>query len=211
MQELTPMISEKVFVYGSFTEGLIHNAKIDKYVERREKAYVMGHAFLMPVGYPVLVFPCEKTKSLQPEQIQGEFLTLNAPEIVHKILDDFHGVVKANPEKGLYFKSLTNVYLEGGQVQSCVYNLNPKKLTKACKPIKGDQWQSVLQAAPDYSSELNVDQIAYMKQLASIKGRETHRYNLELCRQLMKLEIVVDKGRRFSLTPLGKDILRYLP
>jgi hypothetical protein len=34
---------------------------------------------------------------------------------------------------------------------------------------------------------------------------------MELYRELMKLELVVDKGRRLALSKLGQEVARYLP
>lgn len=204
-------VQKTVFVYGSFTKGLIHNTKIEQYIEVREKAYVYGHAYLLNVGYPTLVLDGPKLKSKPAQKIYGEMLTLCAPDLVHRILDDFHGVSLSVPEKGLYFKSQAMVYTQDNSLESIIYHLNPKKLCKSSAYIAGGNWQEAFERAPRPQDLLTEGQIEYMKHLSSIKGRQTHRYNLDLCRQLMKLEMVVDKGRRFSLTRLGKDVLRYLP
>lgn len=201
---------QTIFVYGSFTQGLIHNAKIEKYVSVRQPAYVLAHAYLLDVGYPALI-AADAKPSLSPKPIAGELINVDAPELVHKIMDDFHGIHNGQPEKGLHFKESVQANTSAGTVSAGIYYLNPTKLPKSAQHIVNGDWQAAFKSASRVQDLLTQDQIQYMRKLAAIKGRQSHSYDLETARQLMKLEIVVDKGRRLALTRLGKDVLRYLP
>lgn len=202
---------QTIFVYGSFTHGFIHNAKIEQYVSERQPASVMGHAYFLDVGYPAVLAPMAKPE-LKPAAIHGELLLVKAPELVHKILDDFHGVHNAQPEKGLHFKHVIQAAVAGGGVASAsAYFLNPAKLPRNAQYIGDGDWRQAFDSADRVQDQLTPEQIHYMRKLASIKGRQSHPYDLKTARELMKLEIVVDKGRRLALTRLGKDVLRYLP
>jgi hypothetical protein len=63
-------------------------------------------------------------------------------------------------------------------------------------------------------SRLTAKQKAYIQRLGlstgRSKGREIVPIDLGLYRELMHLEIVVDKGRRLALTELGQELCRML-
>ncbi len=56
------------------------------------------------------------------------------------------------------------------------------------------------------SFELSPRQATYVKRLSQITGREIVPIDLDLYRELLKLEIIIDKGRRLALTKLGKMV-----
>lgn len=58
-----------------------------------------------------------------------------------------------------------------------------------------------------FAAGLSPAQKAYVLKLGECKGREIVPINLDLYRQLIKLELVVDKGRRLALSSLGKQVL----
>lgn len=58
--------------------------------------------------------------------------------------------------------------------------------------------------------KLSDRQKAYISKLGSCSGREIVPIDIDLYRELMKLEIIVDKGRRLALSKLGHEIFKSL-
>ncbi len=61
------------------------------------------------------------------------------------------------------------------------------------------------------SLELSLRQANYVKKLGQISGRDILPIDLDLYRELMKLGLIIDKGRRLALTDLGKKVAAQLP
>ncbi len=91
-----------------------------------------------------------------------------------------------------------------------VYYFNPAKLPKTATRIPAGDWAHSLKATPPLTKTLTERQLAYVKRLSQVSGREIVPIDLELYRELMKLELVVDKGRRLALSKLGQEVVRYL-
>lgn len=53
-------------------------------------------------------------------------------------------------------------------------------------------------------------QKSYVQKLGLTLGREIVPIDLPLYRELMNLELIVDKGRRLALSKLGQEVYRYL-
>lgn len=193
-----------LFVYGSFSEGMVHYRKISEYVKVSQPAWAKGRVYRLQVGYPVLVTDGDN-------RVEGQLLELEAPELLFKILDEFHGFSPISPEKSLYWKSDIKVQLEdGSERDALVYALNPSKLPKSAVLISDGRWKESLQSQPALTQGLSERQISYVKKLGSTTGRDIVPIDLDLYRELMKLDLIVDKGRRLALTKLGREVYRYL-
>ena len=95
--------------------------------------------------------------------------------------------------------------------QAQVYIFNPKKLSKNAELITGGLWKESLTLNPPLTQQLTEKQKTYVLKLGSAKGRDIVPINdLTLYRELMKLELIVDKGRRLALSSLGKDVYNHL-
>jgi hypothetical protein len=137
---------------------------------------------------------------------------LHAPELIFKLLDEFHGLSLMAPEKSLHFKENIQVRLANGELVSAwVYSMNPAKLPKVAQRIPRGDWLADLRSHPTLPERLTERQANYIRRLAKSSGREIVPIDLALYRELMKLELVIDKGRRLALTTLGKEVARYLP
>lgn len=60
------------------------------------------------------------------------------------------------------------------------------------------------------SEQLTEKQRSYVVKLGKCSGRDIVPIDLNLYRELLKLELVVDKGRRLALTPLGQNVFKSL-
>lgn len=195
---------EKLFVYGSMSEGMVHYGRIGNFIESQTKAKTEGQVFKLQVGYPV--FSDEGS-----DTIYGQVVELQDKDTLWVLLDELHGVHPTQPEKGLHFRKRIQVRDElGVNHEAYVYVVNKAKLPKQAVLIDGGNWQEDLQQSPPLTAQLNDQQVSYLKKLGQSSGRDIIPINLQLYRELMKLEMIVDKGRRLALSRLGKEVYRYL-
>lgn len=193
-----------LFVYGSFCQDMVHYKKIADYVISSQPASAKGSVYRLQVGYPVYVNGGDN-------DVEGYLVELEAPDLLLKILDEFHGFSPITPEKSLYWKADIKVRTRDGvERDALVYALNPSKLPKSALLIKDGRWRESLKTQPALTQSLSDRQITYVKKLGSTTGRDIVPIDLDLYRELMKLDLIVDKGRRLALTKLGREVYRYL-
>jgi gamma-glutamylcyclotransferase (GGCT)/AIG2-like uncharacterized protein YtfP len=186
---------------------MVHFEKLAQYVVESCPATIMGQVYRLAVGYPVVVRQEDKPQT----QIPGQLLTIRAPDLVFKILDEFQGFSPLVPEKSLFFKETIVAQTESGPVEATIYVMNPGKLPKSAKLIEDGNWMADIQSSSPITHSLTERQSSYVKRLSQVTGREILPIDMELYRELMKLELVVDKGRRLALSKLGQEVARYLP
>ena len=97
----------------------------------------------------------------------------------------------------------------GEKVECWVYYLNPKKLPTTARLISDGDWESQIQG-PKFADQLTERQRHYIRKLGAATGREVVPIDLPLYRELMNLELIVDKGRRLALSKFGQEVCRYL-
>jgi gamma-glutamylcyclotransferase (GGCT)/AIG2-like uncharacterized protein YtfP len=211
------MTEVSLFVYGSFADGMVHFSKINQYVVQRQKAFAFGEVYRLPSGFPVY-FPVEQGQQLEAhpravvDRVPGEFVTLQAPDLVFKILDEFHGFSPLMPEKSLYKKEIVEIQTSAGDLKKAIiYVLNRSKLPKHSVRVPQGDWVTDLLMRPPITESLSEKQITYIQRLSKSSGREIVPIDLELYRELMKLDLIVDKGRRLALSRFGKEVARFLP
>lgn len=197
------MTEMRFFVYGSMSEGLVHFDKIKDFVRASEPAQITGTAYRLKVGYPVVL---EDGSDFIP----GQVLTLSGNELLVHLLDEFHGYNIQDEAKSLYFRKAVQVQTASGTESAWVYLLNPKKLPTSARLIAGGDWPSALSSEPLLTDKLSERQRAYVMRLGTTSGREIVPIDLALYRELMNLEMIVDKGRRLALSKLGHEVFRYL-
>ncbi len=197
------MTEMKFFAYGSMSEGLVHFHKIRDFVTESNAASIQGTAYRLKVGYPVVLE--EGT-----HQIPGQLLKLKATDLLINLLDEFHGYQSMDLEKSLYQRKEISVSNDGVNETASVYFLNPRKLPKDASLIGDGDWKTSLQSTPPLTDKLTERQRQYVLRLGSSTGREIVPIDLPLYRELMNLEMIVDKGRRLALSKTGHEVFRYL-
>ncbi len=202
---------ESFFVYGSLSKGMVHYDRVSAFVRDIKPAWTLGHCYRLPVGYPVLLESDPYASDVDGDRISGHILEIEGQDLVFKIFDEFHGHSPLNPEKSLFNKKTVQVGCDDGtMLDATIYLLNPTKLPAHSCRIAGGDWMKSLQDAPALPQTLSEKQIGYVRRLGSSIGREIVPIDLALYRELMKLELIVDKGRRLALTKLGKEVYRFL-
>lgn len=204
------MTTMRFFVIGSWTEGMLHFQKLRPFIVSYEQATIEAVAYRLPVGFPVLV--ANNVEFGQGDQITGQLVELKQDETLLALMDTLHGVNLSVPAKGLHFRSSAKVVKSSGEVDEAqVYFFNPKKLSPKAARIENGIWQDSLTAHPPLTYQLTDKQKTYVLKLGSVKGRDIVPINdLKLYRELMKLELIVDKGRRLALSSLGKEVYNHL-
>ncbi|MGZ3726962.1 MAG: gamma-glutamylcyclotransferase [Pseudobdellovibrio sp.] len=204
------MTTMRFFVIGSWTEGMFHFQKLRPFVVSYESASLKASVYRMPIGFPVLV--AENSGTEAHDQILGQLIELKFDETLLALMDTLHGVNAVDPTKGLHTRSQVQVAKSTGELETAeVYFFNPKKLTAKAVKIAGGVWQEILAEKPPLPQQLTEKQKTYVLKLGSAKGRDIVPINdLSLYRELMKLELIVDKGRRLALSSLGKEVYNHL-
>lgn len=203
------MTELSLFVYGSLSEGRVHFSKISSFVVSKASAAVKAEVYRLPSGYPALVAPLQG----QPADfVSGELVRLKAPDLVFRLLDEYHGYNLLVPEKSLYKREDTDVQLLSGEVLRAVaYFMQRSKLPKAAQKIDQGDWVQDMTSQPPLFQSLTERQAQYIRRLSASSGREIIPIDIALYRELLKLDLIVDKGRRLALSKLGKEVIRYLP
>lgn len=203
------MTTMRFFVIGSWTEGMLHFQKLRPFIVSYEPATIQAKAYRLPVGFPVLV--AQNAESNADDEILGQLVELKFDATLLALMDSLHGVNVKDPSKGLHLRSTARITKTSGGDDAQVYFFNPKKLNAKAVRIAGGIWQDSLAQNPPLTEQLTEKQKSYVLKLGSIKGREILPINdLPLYRELMKLELIVDKGRRLALSSLGKEVYNNL-
>ncbi len=195
---------DSIFIYGSFSEGMVHFGMVANYIKSRTYAEAKGSVYRLEVGFPVFVLEGETS-------VPGTLVELNESEMLFKILDEYHGVSALEPKRSLHHRQeITAKLSDGTEVKTNCYCLNPAKLPKSAKLLGDGDWPKALKEQPPIVTTLTERHICYIKKLSESNRRDTIVYPLDVCRELERMQIIVDKGRRFSLTNLGKEICRFV-
>ncbi|WP_373998717.1 gamma-glutamylcyclotransferase [Bdellovibrio bacteriovorus] len=199
------MTTTRFFVYGSFCEGMVHFNKIQNFLESSVLARVKATAYRLKVGFPAIV----KAGS---DLVPGQLVELKSSELLLSLMDEFHGYNRHDPEQSLYSREEVDVYPEGSSapVRAWIYFLNPLKLPVNAAVIPGGDWKRSLEEHPSLTSKLSEKQVTYIQKLGKSTGREIVPIDLTLYRELMNLELIVDKGRRLALSKLGQEVYKHL-
>lgn len=194
----------RFFVFGAMTEGLVHWSKVAQFVESKVPAQIQAAAWRLKVGFPVLTDEGN-------DHIEGQLIELRASDLLLGLLDEFHGFNSMDPEKGLSFRREIEVRTTEGTVMAWAYFFNPRRLSTCAQRIPGGDWKRALEEQPPLIEKLTDRQRTYLTKLAAATGREIVPINdMSLYRELMNLELIVDKGRRLALSRFGQEVVRYL-
>ena len=181
----------------------MHFQKIQNFILQQSRAQINAKAYRLKAGFPVLLEGGDAN-------VPGFLVTIKASDLLSQLLDQFHGVCD-DPKKCLHYKRQVSVQTDSGETETAwVYFLNPEKLPASATLIEDGNWVRDMQERPCLVSQLTDRQRAYIKRLGQSTGREIIPIDLPLYRELMNLEMVVDKGRRLALSKTGNEVFRYI-
>jgi len=199
------MTTTRFFVYGSMTEGMVHFSKIQDFILSSVNAAVMATAYRLKVGFPAL-------SRGGSDVVPGQLVELKSSDLLVGLLDEFFGFNRHDIDKSLYSREEVQVLIEGSSepVKAWAYFLNPCKLPANATVICGGDWKKSLQEDPGLVEKLTERQRTYICKLGRCSGREIVPIDLTLYRELMNMELIIDKGRRLALSPFGREVYRHL-
>ncbi len=198
------MTTTRFFVFGSLCEGMVHFSKIQNFIESSVPAQIRATAYRLKVGFPAMI------KS-GTDLVPGQLVELKSSGLLISLLDEFFGYNAMDTAKSLYHRQESIVSTaDGGLEKAWAYFLNPLKLPVNAIPIHGGDWLRSLEEQPALTQKLSDKQKAYIAKLGSTSGRDIVPIDLQLYRELMNLELIVDKGRRLALSKLGHEVFRHL-
>ena len=199
------MTTMRFFMIGSWTEGMVHFQKLAPYILSFEKAYINATVYRLPIGFPVIV-------NQDHQKVYGQLIEIKVENTLLALMDTLHGVHPSDASKGLHIRSEVSVNKSTGDSEMAqVYFFNPKKLTSKAVLLQDAEWRMSLEQQPPLPQTLTEKQRTYVLKLGAAKGRDIIPIqDLYLYRELMKLELIVDKGRRLALSNLGKEVYNHL-
>ncbi|MGE0763585.1 MAG: gamma-glutamylcyclotransferase [Bdellovibrionales bacterium] len=199
-------VVENLFVYGPWCKGGLQFQLLEPYVENLSEAYILGRCLRTHVGYPVYL-------SQGTDRIPGQLVTLRGPDLLWRLLEEFHAVHPTHPERGLYQRLTREVVLVNSEERllATVFAVSESQVNSSWGPVLAGDWRLCLKTTPALPERMTPRQKNYIQRLGRSTGREIIPIDLDLYRELMKLQLIVDKGRRLALSPLGREVLRYLP
>jgi gamma-glutamylcyclotransferase (GGCT)/AIG2-like uncharacterized protein YtfP len=197
------MNGQMLFVYGSIAEGMIHFEKIKEFVVSVSPAVARGQVYRMPIGYPAMTLEGQDT-------IQGNLLVLKVSDLLWYLLDSFYGYNPQDNSKSLFTREAIATMVDDKLIQAWSYVLPVDRVPACSKLIPGGDWKAALKENPPLPEKLTEKQKKYVLKLGASSGREIVPIDMALYRELMSLELIVDKGRRLALSRLGQELYRNL-
>lgn len=198
------MTSKEFFIYGSLCREFPYFNKVQSLAESVQSAYIVGTCYRSQVGFPLV-------SEQGQDHIPGHCLKLNFSPLSEAFLDEWHGYNPQNSDISLSLKREVSIFCEDGEVVSgFTYFLNPLKKPTHLSRIDGGDWIHDLKNNPPLPQKLTERQRTYVAKLGACAGRDIIPIDMILYRELMNLELIVDKGRRLALSKLGQEVYRYL-
>jgi gamma-glutamylcyclotransferase (GGCT)/AIG2-like uncharacterized protein YtfP len=197
------MNGQLLFVYGSMAEGMVHFEKIKDLIVSVVPAVARGTVYRLKIGYPAMVLNGS-------DFIHGNLVEFKPNEVIWHLLDGFYGYNQQEPSKSLFLRETVNVLANNSMLPTWIYVLPAEKVPINAQVIAGGNWQEALREQPPLSEKLSEKQKNYVLKLGASSGREIIPIDMVLYRELMSLELIVDKGRRLALSRFGQELYRYL-
>lgn len=147
-------------------------------------------------------------------EVRGNLYTLEADfSSSWPLVDEYLGAQFFHPQKGLFARLECEVYTDLNNSKEAEkvwgYFINSKKLAQPVSHLENGNWKDL--GLSSLANDLTEKQRNYLQKLGAVSGREiVPIQDLSLYRELMKLELVVDKGRRLALSKLGQEVYRTL-
>ncbi len=194
------------FLYGVYSEGQPCHDRFKNFIKNSQPATVKGTIYKLQCGLSLILNEGENT-------VSGQAVELDITESQWPLLDGLNGCgLAATIEKSFIIKETLNVFgLAEGEVKLPSYCLNPLKKEQTLGAL--DEFEAsrpVQQTSGSLLEKLTDRQRIYIHKLSRAKGREIIPVDMALYRELISLELIVDKGRRLALTNLGHEVSHFL-
>ena len=197
------MNGQMLFTYGSMAEGMVHFERIKDFILSVTPAVAHGTIYRLKVGFPAMTLGGH-------DLVHGSLVELKPSELLWSLLDSFYGFNQQDPSKSLYVREAVNVLANTTMMPAWVYVLPADRIPANAQLIAGGDWQASMKEQPPLTEKLSEKQKNYVLKLGASSGREIIPIDMNLYRELMGMELIVDKGRRLALSRLGQELYRAL-
>lgn len=188
------------FLYGAYEPEQPCYGRFKNFIKNSQTAFVKGTLHQLQCGLPLLLKEGDGWT-------QGTAVELDIPETQWPIFDAINGCFQ--PAKSFIVRESFAARMAGAsdaeEFSLSTYALNPEKKQQTRGPV---EIQNVLSSSLIH--QLTERQRTYIYKLSRAKGREIIPVDMLLYRELLLLELIVDKGRRLALTNLGQEVSHFL-
>lgn len=192
------------FLYGVYDEGQKCFARFQNLIASSRPAFARGSLFKLSCGLPLLAPMGENI-------IPGRLVELNIEDSHWPIIDALNGYNFMNAKKSLIWRQTIEVMVpEAENVKAQTYGCNPEKKIQGSREFMNSEYSTMTNQSQSVVDRLTERQKTYIQKLSQAKGREIVPVDMGLYRELMSLELIVDKGRRLALTNLGHEVSLFL-
>lgn len=198
------MLGFNFFLYGAYGEGQPCFGRFKNFIRQAQPVVVCGTMYKLQSGLSLLVNEGEGS-------VSGLAVALDIPDSQWPIFDALNGChLEPASAKNFIIKEKV-VVIEGELIDTSLdaYCLNPQKKLQTLGPATGAEAAS-LTVGGAILSTLTERQKNYIQKLAKVKGREVVPIDLAVSRELISMQLIVDKGRRLALTNLGQEVSCFL-
>jgi hypothetical protein len=190
------------FLYGAYGEGQSCYGRFKNFIKSTKPAFVKASIYQLKCGMPLLVNQGETL-------VSGQAVELDFAESQWPIIDALNGFYALAPEKSFILREIVVATgLEGEPISLQTYCLNPLKKNQTLGEVTSTELEKMSETS--LIQHLTERQKTYIYKLSRAKGREIVPIDMALYRELISLELIVDKGRRLALTNLGQEISHFL-
>lgn len=198
-------MSFSFFLYGAYDEDQTSHSRFKEFVIKKEKAYAKGSLYTLSCGLNLMT-------TVGDTVIPGNLVELGGPESYLSILDSLSGYNPSSLKKSLVLRERLFVSTTEAQpVETQTYCLNTNIKIAGLRQLDTEELSGAVgQQNATLVDKLTERQKTYIQRLSQAKGREIVPVDLALYRELMSLELIVDKGRRLALSRLGSEISFFL-
>lgn len=192
------------FLYGVYLQEDGCLGRFKNFIKTSQQAYAKGSMVRLKSGLSLML---KEGSHLIP----GQLVELDISENHWPILDALNGYNSSAPLKSLMNRETVELSLTEADSQNAqVYLLNPEMKKHMCSELSQEECLQASDKGIPLLSKLNERHRNYLQRLAIAKGREIVPVDMALYRELMSLELIVDKGRRLALTRVGQEISHFL-
>lgn len=198
------MLGFNFFLYGVYSEGQPCFGRFKNFIRQSQAASVRGTMYKLQSGLSLLVNEGEGV-------VSGLAVALDIPDSQWPIFDALNGC-QLEPTATKNFITKENAIVIDGELQGvslAAYCLNPQKKLQTLGPVMGEE-NTPLAPYTALFSQLTERHKNYIHKLAKVKGREVVPIDLAVSRELISMQLIVDKGRRLALTNLGQEVSCFL-
>lgn len=193
----------KVFLFGAWAPDQARfRTFIGPRVNQIQEGYVLGRCVRGPVGYPLLT-------EGGSDRILGWCVEILEGGNLVPLMDAFFGLGGSakSPFRRVNFEAFS---LSGGSLGHHLTYSTAAEAVRGMPPILNGDWNGDMAHNEPLPETMSLRQKEYIRKLGRSTGRDIVPIDLELYRELMKLGLIIDKGRRLALTPLGREVFRHL-